>query len=164
MDPWDEVICIESILYDKGLKAGQLASIDDSEIYESGNQAGYKYSYLIGFELGYMESILEAMDRSNNADNDGVGVIETISSVSSNNDTTRKIDDACTSSSSVEHNHSHHHTQHHAASTRLLRRRIDTLQRCRNVPLYNNKDYDFVHEMTEIRSLFKQCQLSSSLG
>jgi hypothetical protein len=44
----------------------------------------------------------------------------------------------------------------------LLKRRIETLQRCYNVPLNNNKDFDFIKELKEIRSFFKQCQLGSS--
>ena len=66
MDPWDEVLCIESSLYEEGLQAGKFASVGDHEMYQNGNKSGYQYSYLIGLELGYTEWILETIDKNDN--------------------------------------------------------------------------------------------------
>jgi len=268
MDPWDEVLCIESSLYEEGLQAGKLASVGDHEIYQNGNKSGYQYSYLIGLELGYTEWILETIDKNDNLitikndnhENDDDYSYDSSYHSTYNNDNdnknknndnndnfnldrndllhTKSIDNCyiqndniidCIKDNSIDYDkknnheqqqqqlsndifsddssvnirmHQHDHTisnnnrfstninirtgssdggsisssrssSSRSSSTssgtsykrtthRLLRRRIETLQRCYNVPLNNNKDFDFIKELKEIRSLFKQCQLGSS--
>jgi hypothetical protein len=250
MDPWDEVLCIESSLYEEGLQAGKLASVGDHEIYQNGNKSGYQYSYLIGLELGYIEWILETIDKNGNLitiQNDNHEIDDDYSYDSSyhstyhkyndnknknndNNDNfnldrndllhTKSMDNCyiqddiiidCIKDNSSDydkksnhHAHNHHYheqqqqqqlsndifsddssvnirmhqydqticnnnkfstninirtgssdgsssssstcsgTSYKRTTHRLLKRRIETLQRCYNVPLNNSKDFDFI--------------------
>ena len=127
MDPWDEVLDVEAKFYSEGFQEGQKAAVEEG-IIEHGRRAGFMKGYAIGLEVGFMESTIERLlDQQSNTDSG-----ENVSSTSAA-------------------------TINTGTGQRTQKRRVEVVTRCKNLPCTNAKDVDFVQEVQQLRTLFKQC-------
>lgn len=135
-DPWDDIVCFEDRAYAEGVAAGALASKEEGEVVLEGMQTGLAKGYVIGLELGFIESNTRQ----------ALAAMMVVGGGGSSGEVVSTDGAGALSGGS-------------AALERKKRRLELILHKCSSFPMTNTTDCDFTVLLEDIKALYRSCGL-----